>query len=32
VRAYWARVTATQTGISLEWGTPITDGDHTAVE
>ena len=32
VRDYSARVTTTQTDISLDWGTPITDGDHTAVE
>jgi ketosteroid isomerase-like protein len=32
VRDYWARVTATQADVSLEWGEPITNGDHTAVE
>ena len=32
VRDYWARVTATQADISLEWGNPIIDGDRTAVE
>jgi nuclear transport factor 2 (NTF2) superfamily protein len=32
VRDYWARVTATQADIALDWGTPITDGDRTAVE
>ena len=32
VRDYWARVTATQADVALDWGTPITDGDHTAVE
>ena len=32
VRDYWTRVTATQADISLEWGRPITNGDHTAVE
>jgi hypothetical protein len=32
VRDYWARVTATQADIALDWGTPITDGDRAAVE
>ena len=32
VRDYWAQVTAIQADISLDWGTPITDGDRTAVE
>ena len=32
VREYWAGVTETQSDISLRWGTPITEGDRTAVE
>ena len=32
VRDYWARVTATQEAVELEYGTPIVDGDRVAVE
>jgi hypothetical protein len=32
VREYWARVTATQANVELEYGKPITVGNRTAVE
>jgi hypothetical protein len=32
VRSYWAGVTATQSDVKVVYGTPITDGDRTAVE
>jgi len=32
VRDYWARVTATQSDIEMQFGTPITVGNRTAVE
>ena len=32
VRDYWARVTATQDNVEINYGTPITVGDRTAVE
>jgi ketosteroid isomerase-like protein len=32
VRDYWIRVTETQSDIDLRWGTPVTEGDRTAVE
>src|SRR5262245_44277881 len=32
VRDYWARVTATQSGIEMNYGRPITVGNRTAVE
>jgi len=32
VRDYWARVTATQENVEVVYGTPISVGDHTAVE
>lgn len=32
VRDYWARVTATQRDVELEYGVPISVGDRTAVE
>jgi len=32
VRDYWARVTATQADVELEYGTPLVLGDRTAVE
>jgi nuclear transport factor 2 (NTF2) superfamily protein len=32
VRSYWARVTATQSRIEIQYGTPITVGNRTAVE
>ncbi len=32
VRDYWARVTATQTDVEMQFGTPITVGDRTTVE
>jgi uncharacterized protein (TIGR02246 family) len=32
VRAYWARVTATQASVEMKFGRPITVGDVTAVE
>jgi hypothetical protein len=32
VREYWARVTATQSGIEMKYGSPITVGNRTAVE
>jgi ketosteroid isomerase-like protein len=32
VREYWARVTATQAQVELDWGVPVVDGDRTAVE
>jgi hypothetical protein len=32
VRDYWARVTATQSDIEINYGTPITVGKRTAVE
>jgi hypothetical protein len=32
IRDYWARVTATQSNIDMKYGTPITDGNRTAVE
>ncbi len=32
VRDYWAKVTATQGAVEMQYGTPITVGDRTAVE
>jgi hypothetical protein len=32
VHDYWARVTATQSDIAMQFGTPITVGNRTAVE
>ena len=32
VRSYWARVTATQTNVTVRYGMPLTVGDRTAVE
>ena len=32
VRDYWARVTATQSDIEIQFGTPVTVGNRTAVE
>ena len=32
VREYWKRVTATQSGVAIKYGTPITVGNRTAVE
>jgi SnoaL-like domain len=32
VRDYWARVTATQEAVELEYGTPVVVGDRAAVE
>lgn len=32
VRDYWARVTATQEGVHLEYGEPVVQGDRAAVE
>jgi hypothetical protein len=32
VRDYWARVTATQSDVAIQFGTPITVGNRTAVE
>ena len=32
VRSYWAGVTATQSDVSVVYGSPIVDGDRTAVE
>lgn len=32
MREYWKRVTATQSGVAIEYGTPITVGNRTAVE
>jgi ketosteroid isomerase-like protein len=32
VRSYWAGVTETQGDVNLEWGTPVVQGDHAAVE
>jgi len=32
VRDYWARVTAGQSGIEMQYGRPITVGNRTAVE
>jgi hypothetical protein len=32
VRDYWARATATQEAVELEYGTPVVVGDRAAVE
>ena len=32
VRDYWARVTATHSDVAVQFGTPITVGNRTAVE
>ena len=32
VRDYWARVTATQASVEMQFGKPVTAGDITAVE
>jgi hypothetical protein len=32
IRNYWARVTTTQSAIAMQFGTPITVGNRTAVE
>ena len=32
IRDYWARVTASQTGVELRYGQPVVDGDRLAVE
>lgn len=32
IRAYWERVTATQSDVSVRYGRPISDGPRTAVE
>lgn len=32
VREYWARVTATQEDVELQYGTPVVEGNRAAVE
>jgi hypothetical protein len=32
VRDYWARVTATQEDVELQYGTPVVEGNRAAVE
>jgi hypothetical protein len=32
IRDYWARVTASQTGVELRYGQPVVDGNRVAVE
>ncbi|WP_375479740.1 nuclear transport factor 2 family protein [uncultured Jatrophihabitans sp.] len=32
VKEYWINVTATQSDVKIEWGTPLVVDDHAAVE